>query len=84
MLREEREASQQLLSEVPGIIAAAPRRSTRTTAGKAPLQLSDDLRYTSEETHLTVVQALASPQAQQWQQTMHRELTLLEKYGIFE
>jgi len=59
----EKEANRQLLSESQ---KTASRRSTRATAGKAPLRLSDDPAYlrtqssshTPDETHLTMTEAL--------------------------
>jgi len=57
------EASQQLLGEIPTEQLPEPRQSQRSTTGKPPTRLADDPRYTGEESHLTIAQALASPAA---------------------
>ena len=73
-------------------VAAAPlasRQSTRSTAGKPPVRLTDDPAYTGiqpadAEAHLTIAEALASPDASKWQQATQRELDQLERYGVYE
>ena len=70
---------------------AAPRRSTRSTAGIPPVRLTDDPAYTGIQTttpdaeaNLTLAEALASPDASKWQQATQRELDQLERYGVYE
>ena len=60
------------------------RRSQRSTAGKAPVRLENDPRYTGAESHLTIDQALSSPKAHLWEEAMHWELTLLDKYQVYK
>jgi len=66
----------------------------RTTAGKAPIRLAQDPKYTQggsrinptppNESHKTITQTLESSTAAKWQAAMQRELGLLAKYGVYE
>ena len=74
----------------PPTLGAEPRRTSQTTAGKAPLRLSNDPVYlghkviSSEESHLTMTEALKSLQAGKWEAAKERELKQLEEYGVYE
>jgi len=54
------------------------RRTTHTTTGKAPVKLG------SEESHLTIQQALVSDDRDKWQIAAQRELAMLEKQDVYE
>jgi len=76
ILREQREASEQVLGEVTTEQQQppAPRRAQRLTGGKPPTRLGHDLRYTGEESYLTIAaQALTSQEAQLWKDAIERE-----------
>ena len=82
-MADEREAAAQLQFEdmfrpmspspapVASVAAAPPRRSTRSTASKPPVRLTDDPVYTGiqptdAEANLTIAEALASPETAKW------------------
>ena len=72
-------------------VPAAPQRSTRSTAGIPPVRLTEDPAYTGiqlttpdAEPNLTIAEALASPDAFQWQQAIQREPDQLERYEVYE
>ena len=88
-MREAKEAEEQLQFEATQTRPTtpdAPSRSTRITAGKPALKLSDDPAYTglTLEVNLTIAEALESPEASDWRKAMSRELAQLEKYGVYE
>ena len=81
------DAERQLLGEAardpspPPAPAPSPaplRRTSRTTAGKAAVRLG------SEDSYLTIQQALVSDDRDKWQIAAQRELAMLEKYDVYE